>query len=92
MLYFQAHQTNLEIGILKNFLNLIEFIFKKYSFLPVICGGVSEIGLSKKLSELNKSIEYVSLVNNTSILDLVDIIAKAELVITNETASNTYYS
>ena len=69
------------------FSDLVEFIFKKYSFLPVICGGVSEIDISKKLIELNKSIKHISLVNSTSILDLVDIIDKAELVITNETAA-----
>ena len=55
--------------------------------MPVICGGVSEIDISKKLIELNKSIKHISLVNSTSILDLVDIIDKAELVITNETAA-----
>ena len=75
---------NWDIG---KFSDSVEFIYKKYSFLPVICGGVSEIDISKKLIELNKSIKYISLVNSTSILDLVDIIAKAELVITNETAA-----
>ncbi len=72
---------------IEKFSDLVQFIYKKYSFMPVVCGGVSEIDLSKKLIELNKSIKYVSLVNTTSILDLVDIIAKAELVITNETAA-----
>ena len=55
--------------------------------MPVICGSNNEIGLSKKLIELNKSIKYTTLVNKTSILDLIDVISRAELVITNETSA-----
>ncbi len=70
------------------FSNVVEFIYRKYGFLPVICGGIKEINLSNKLIKLNKSIKYTSLVNNTSILELIDIIAKAELVISNDTAGS----
>ena len=54
----------------------MEFINKKYNLFPVICGGISEMNLSNMLKKLNRSIKYTSLVHDTSILDLVDVISK----------------
>ena len=66
----------------------MEFINKKYNLFPVICGGISEMNLSNMLKKLNRSIKYTSLVHDTSILDLVDVISKAKFVLTNETAAS----
>ena len=48
--------------------------------------GISEKNLSNMLEKLNRSIKYTSLVHDTSILDLVDVISKAKFVLTNETS------
>ena len=73
---------------INNFSEVVEFINKKYNLFPVICGGIDEINLSNMLEKLNKSVKYTSIVNDTSILDLVDVISKAEFVLTNETAAS----
>lgn len=72
---------------IKYFSEVIKFINLSYKIIPVLCGGSSEIEISKELINLNKSINFISIVNETSISDLIDVIARAKFVLTNETAA-----
>ena len=87
-MFYSGSSDKFRVWDVNNFSKVVEFIYKKFKIKPIICGGIGEIELSGKLIKSNKNIKYISLVNQTDILELINVIARAEFVLTNDSAAS----
>ena len=69
-----------------NFIQATQSIAEKYGLLPVLCGSAAERDLCQQLADsLSKSCK--NLAGQTSLAELVELVRKATLVISNETSA-----
>lgn len=69
-----------------HFAQTIKLIATKYGLLPVLCGSAAERDLCQQLADsLSKSCK--NLAGQTSLAELVELVRKATLVISNETSA-----
>lgn len=68
------------------FANIAEFVYQKTGWMGVICGVPSEQYVANKLKSHLVTAPVMDLIGKTSILDVVDIIAGAHFVVSNDTS------
>lgn len=71
---------------INKFVNVLHNIYQKYRLIPVICGSPSEIKLCQDISE-QAHINVINLGGKTSLIEFVEIIRGAKILISNETSS-----
>lgn len=71
---------------IENFVQVGEYIKEKYGFDIILCGGPDEKLTAEKFRQLFKY-EFVDLVGKTSLFELVRVIEKGKLIITNDTSA-----
>ena len=71
----------------ENYINITKLICQKYKLTPLICGDSSEIPLSKKIISSSPKLNWYSLVGETSIGQLVEVIRESSFLISNDTSA-----
>lgn len=71
----------------ENFVTLINFLLREYSFDILLVGSASENKITEKIVEQINSKRVLNLAGKTSLPELGKIISKAKLLISNETSA-----
>lgn len=71
----------------ENFVTLINYLLREYSFDILLVGSASENKITKKIAEQINSKRVLNLAGKTSLPELGKIISKAKLLISNETSA-----
>lgn len=71
----------------QKFIAISKLIYKKYNLIPIVCGGHSEISLSKNITIDSEEVKWFSLVGKTNVNELIEVIRNAEFLITNDTSA-----
>jgi ADP-heptose:LPS heptosyltransferase len=72
---------------INNFIEIIQFILEKHKFPVVLCGSAGEIDASQTIMHSLSNDRVSDLTGKTSLSDLVSILAKSKLLISNETSA-----
>jgi len=70
----------------KNYARLGQFLKNKYKYEIAICGGKSDIKSAKNFNNYFSG-EFYNLVGKTNLLELIKILKKCDLLISNETSA-----
>ncbi len=70
---------------IENFVKVSQIIHSKYNLKIVLCGASSEIEIANNFHDLFKE-KYINLVSSTTLIELLYVIHKAKLIISNETS------
>jgi ADP-heptose:LPS heptosyltransferase len=68
----------------ENFAKVAKYIKQNYNYEIVLCGGVEDIEKTIDFEKIYGR-DYINLVGTTSLVDMIEILSSANLVITNET-------
>jgi len=69
---------------LDRFASIVQQVFNAKNWVPVICGSTSERYLSEELMRLAGNAHVIDLTGQTSLVDLCSVVARAKLVLANE--------
>lgn len=72
---------------IEKYIKVGEYVYKSYKLQIVLCGGSSDIEDGYKFESLGKY-PVINLVGNTKLIDLIKIINRAKIVVSNETGAS----
>ncbi len=71
---------------INNFAELLQRLSKRFDLQIVLCGGTSDQALCHQLGALVSNHQIINLAGQTTLLELIEIIRSAKLLVTNDSA------
>ena len=87
LIFFIGSSKEFRQWPISHFVELGKYILGKYRGSIVICGGPADVPNSIELEQGLKTLRAINLVGKTRLVDLIPIISKSDLMISNETSA-----
>lgn len=71
----------------QNFRDIINYLKNNFSFNVIILGGQADVETAKEIKRLCINSEIIDLTGKTNLIDFINLIGNAELVISNDTSA-----
>lgn len=72
---------------IKNYVDIIDWLWSNYRLTAVIAGGEEDVLLGKKITSSNSTLKSIDITGKTTLIQLVEIIRNSAITISNETSS-----